>query len=224
MSTVDRSALSPLRLGLVAVAAAALFLGVAAGSALSPLTDVIEVVVDQFGYDYVLAAALGIVAVAAGLGTFASGRASTMRQAEMPIVERPVPVPSAGDPFDETIGSLRFASRLLDGERREAVRERLRAAAVAAVVVDEGCSREAARRQVDDGRWTDDPDAAAFLAGQNSSLETWLTALRHAETAPEYRARRTVAAIVDRREPGDASGDGSVPPSGQRPATEGTDE
>lgn len=207
MSTADRSAFSSRRLLLIGVAAVALFFAVAAGSSLAPLGDAIALVVEQMGHDYVIAAALGVGAVVAGVGVFASGRGTTMRQVEMPTVERPVPVPSAGEPFDETIGTLRFATRSFGGARSDAVRYRLRAAAVAAIVVDEGCSRGDAHRRIDDGIWTDDADAAAFLAGTYTPLRTWLVALGRGETGPEYRARRTVAAIIGRRERDSANGE-----------------
>ena len=200
MSTVDGAGYSPFRLLLIAGALVALVLGLTTGAALAPLAAALGAIVEIAGHDYAVAAMLGALAVLAGLVVFASGRGASMQQTEMPAVERPLPVPSAGEPFDETIAGWRFATRIFGGTTGDEVRERLRAAAVAAVAADEGCSRPDARRRVEAGTWTDDDVAAAFLAGEYTPLGTWLVALRRRETGPEYRARRTVAAIVDRRE------------------------
>lgn len=200
MSGIGGSRYFPVRLALIAGALAALVLAVTSAAGLGPLQAIIDALVDAVGYDWALAAALGILAVVAGLVVFASGRGSTMRQAEMPTVERPVPVPSAGEPFEDTIGGWRFATRIFGGETAESVRDRLRSAAITTIATEEGCSRAAARRRVEEGAWTSDDAAAAFLAGRYTPLGTWIVALANGETGPEYRARRTVRAIVALRE------------------------
>lgn len=210
MSGVDSSRYYSARLVLVAGALLALVLAVTSAVQFTPLGDAIDALVAAVGYDYVIAAVLGVLGLVAAIAVFVSGRGATMSQTEMPTVERPVPVPAAGEPFDDTISSWRFATRIFGGGTAEDVRERLRTAAVAAIAAEEGLSRPAARRRVEAGTWTDDEAAAAFLDGQYTPMGTWLRALANRETGPEYRARRTVAAIVAIRE-GDGGGrDGEV--------------
>jgi hypothetical protein len=67
-----------------------------------------------------------------------------------------------GEGLDESLSSY---DELTDGERA-AVRERLRAAAVTAVAERRSCTRERAAAVVAEGAWTDDPSAAAYLAGR----------------------------------------------------------
>lgn len=210
MSGIDASGYSPGRLALIAGALLALLVAVTSAASPAPLAGAIDALVELAGYDWVVPAVLGVLALLVGLAVFVSGRGSTMRQAEMPTVERPVPVPAAGAPFDETIGGWRFATRLFGGRTAADVRERLRSAAIATIAAQEGCSRREARQRVEAGTWTDDDQAAAFLAGGYTPLGTWLVALANGETGPEYRARRTVAAIVELRT------DGNDGPQGER--------
>lgn len=204
MSTVDTPNYGPVRVILLAAALLALVLAVTTAAGLAPLADAIASLVDSVGYDYALAAVLGSMAVLAALGVFVSGRGSTMTQTEMPTVERPVPVPAAGTELDETIQGWRFATRIFGGTEADAVRERLRTAAVDAIVTAEGIPRSVARERVDSGTWTDDGAAAAFLVGRYTPLGTWLRALVSGETGPAYRARRTIAAIVACRGDGES--------------------
>lgn len=206
MSAFDATRDRPVRLALIAVALLALLVAITAGPALGPIQAGVDALVAVAGYDYVIAAVLGALAVLAGGAVFLSGRGAVMHQTEMPTVERPTPVPSAGEGFEATIGGWRFATRIFGGDTAEAVRERLRAAAVATLSAETGCSPPEARERVDAGTWTDDEAAAAFLAGEYTPLGTWLRALARGETGPEYRARRTVAAIVALRSAADEPG------------------
>lgn len=199
MSVLQRPGFSPLRLVLAGLAIVGLAVVLASPSAFEPLAAAIDAAVELVGHDYVIVAALGVLAVLVAGFVLFSGRGAAMSQTEMPTVERPVPVPSAGEPFDEVIGGWRYVAPVVGRSTREAVRERLTAAAVAAVAVDEGCGRRTARRRVEDGNWTDDAVATRFLAGDRTSLGAWATGISAGETGPEYRARRTVEAILDRR-------------------------
>lgn len=84
-----------------------------------------------------------------------------------------------------------------------AVRERLRAAATASVrrAPTGPDDRETAREAVERGAWTDDPVAAAFLAGAGGPAQPLGARLRgwlRPDTAFERRVERTVSAIHDR--------------------------
>lgn len=208
MSVIDRPRYSPLRLVLVGLGIVGLAVALASPAALEPLTRAIEAAVEIVEHDWLIVAALGVVAVLVAATLLLSGRGAKMHQTEMPTVERPVPVAAAGDPFDETVGGWRFMLPFVGRSTREDIRERLRSTAVLAVAADEGIARVEARRRVDQGRWTDDRVATEFLDGARTGLGEWVVALANGETGPEYRARRTVEAILERRQPA-ATGGGS---------------
>lgn len=137
------------------------------------------------GNDYFLVAAFGVLACLAGLSRLVAGRASTMDQAAMPEPERPPSVPTAGDGFDDRTGSLRFVLPVVGAADREAVRERVRSAAVATIRRTERCDRETARERVERGAWTDDRDAAAFLDGASRGPGDVFLARRRARAAAD---------------------------------------
>jgi hypothetical protein len=104
----------------------------------------------------------------------------------------------------------RAVERAIDGRlgRRASgpVRTRLREAAVRTLVRREHCSRSAAERRVDEGTWTDDDVAAAYLRGGDGAADS-----RRGILARDDRVRRTVRAIERIAAPEDdvdASGDG----------------
>ncbi len=93
----------------------------------------------------------------------------------------------------------------------QALREGLRAAAIAAVDADSereanaGSEREAnARVAVRNGEWTDDPVAAAFLADAAAAADRSLVDLLYGAVDPtgalDRRVRRTASAVLDRCE------------------------
>ena len=80
------------------------------------------------------------------------------------------------------------------------VRYQLRSLAVEGLVTVDGQSRDEAESRVDDGAWTDDPVAAAYLADQEATLPFWrrLRAwLRPAQTQKD-RIVRTIEALATR--------------------------
>ena len=160
--------------------------------------------VRTFGNDYLLAAVLGGVALL--VASVVTARGDTVVQSEMPDPEDGVSVPSPGDGLARTLDRRRLAVPLLARRTRRSVRERLRESAVAALVRAENCTERAARERIRSGRWTDDPDAAAFLADSGGLPP--LGAYRRAFAAGDpwfvHGARRTADAIV--RLTGDASG------------------
>ena len=91
-------------------------------------------------------------------------RATPYEQADTADPEIAQELQTPGDEFDDLLeeaAALRYSAH-----QRDAVRERLRAAAVATIVRTEGRSREQATQRLEDGSWTDDPYAAAFFTGE----------------------------------------------------------
>ncbi|WP_323674804.1 hypothetical protein [Halorubellus sp. PRR65] len=93
-------------------------------------------------------------------------RRTPYEQAETADPEIAQELPTPGDDFDDLMDQA--AAVRYSGDQRDAVRERLHAAAVAVVVRTEGLSREQAVERVENGSWTDDPYAAAFFTGEIS--------------------------------------------------------
>ena len=161
--------------------------------------------VQALGNDYLLVAAIAALGLVAALPALFSGRASNVEQTAVPTPETPATVPPAGQTFDETVGSWRFRLPLSGRERRRAVRDRLRSAAVGAVMRERNCSRDAARRRVASGEWTDDPGVAAYLgeaesgdAPPDASVGDRVGALLAGETWHERQARRTADVLAER--------------------------
>lgn len=168
-----------------------------------PLETAVEAIESALGSDYLLAAGLGGVALVLATSAFASGVRSP-REATMPEVERPTPVSAPGDEFDRKLSGWRGRVPIVGATVQETVRRRLRRTAVQVIAADEGCGREEAERRVDEGTWTDDPVAAAFLdpASERPSLAVRVAALRSGESWLQYSARRTLESLGNRRDSG----------------------
>lgn len=117
---------------------------------------------------------------------------------------------TAGPPEDVTTARQRQTATGLQGEfdaavrgdedAADLVRDRLRETAARAYVRATDCDRDAARSAVREGDWTDDPIAAAALAGDDgptyplgSRLRLWLDP----ESERERRFDRTVRATAE---------------------------
>lgn len=151
------------------------------------------------GSDYALVAGLAGVTLVASLPVLVSSREGALEQSTTPDPEQPVDRPAAGHDFDETIHGWRFRLPLVGDRRRAETRQRLREAAVGAVMRAEDCDRDAAKRLVERGAWTDDPAAARFLdpgVAAGGTLATWADAVTRFETPTERRARVTAEAIA----------------------------
>jgi hypothetical protein len=109
----------------------------------------------------VLAVLGGVVALAGILGISLDAENS----GEWSATSEPPSGDLLGAEFDDTLARTERMSstELRRSEAPEDVRQRLRAAAIAATARREGIDREAAASRVDSGEWTDDPVAAAFL-------------------------------------------------------------
>lgn len=178
------------------------------GSGDGPPADLVEAAVAALGNDYLFLVAIAAGGLVVAAAMVVSGRAGNLEQARMPDPERPVAVPAPGAEFDDRIGRLRFGLPIVGRSERESVRERLRASAVDVTMRSTGCSSDEAERRVAEGRWTDDPDAAAFLSASDRSVSVpeLLGAVLRGETPEQRRARRAAAEVVARA-PG-ARGDG----------------
>lgn len=190
---VDRRWVRPL----VGVAGA-LVLGVAlltAGGLAVGLVSSLERTVDS---TYLLVIVMGAVAVVLATALLVASRDS-VRVRRLPDVERPTPAPAPGEPLEERLASWRTSLPVVGRADRQAVRERLRGAAIRAVAAEEGVTDDEAARAVLAGDWTSDPVAAAFLSGEPDS-GTALRALANGVPPVRYRARRTIEAIAERRD------------------------
>jgi hypothetical protein len=171
-----------------------------------PLRDAVQRGVELAGNDYLLLAALGGVGLLLAGAMLVSGRSGNLEQTEMPDPERPVDVPTPGDEFDAQIRRTRFKLPVVGRSVRRDVERRLRTAAVDATLYTAGCSRVEAERRVENGSWTDDTAAAAFLSADTAARSPvrHVTPLFDGETLSQRRARRTVAEIATRTRPGGA--------------------
>jgi hypothetical protein len=159
-------------LGVGAVVAGAAFLFV---PGLSDSVIIIQRVVVTLGNDYFLVGGIAGAAVLLGLIFAYQGRAGTVRQAETPDAEGAQSMPAPGDDFDELV---RDAKGWRSGDEKDAVRERVREAAVDVVAGDQNCSRYEAENRVDGGGWTADKYASSFLGGKEAPSLPLLTRLQ----------------------------------------------
>ena len=154
-------------------------------------------VVALFGNDYLVVVPLGLGAAFVVLVALATRSIRGVDQATPPDPERLPTAEAPGADVDRLVtGGLRAAPAAL--RRRDRLHARLREAAIRRVMRTEHCSRDAARRRLEAGTWTDDPIAAAFVASEAAdrlSARAYLAALRRFELPLQRRARRTARAI-----------------------------
>lgn len=157
----------------------------------------VSVVVDRLGNDYFLVATLALVAVAFALFVLVR-RGRTRSGTPVPEPERVPSGPHPGADFDRFVDAHPLLAAPCPGRRN--VRNRLRETAIATVQCISSVPRDAARERVNTGSWTDDPEAAAFLAGESAPRRSPIErvgALLRGETPDQRRARRAAAAIVE---------------------------
>lgn len=159
---------------------------------LFPVDDTVA----RLGNDYLLVALLGIVGVATTVTVLTQQSLRGVEQATPPDPEKPPTGERPGTKFDATVDAWRGVALWLRPGRQRRIRERLYEAAVEALTRTKGCSRKEARQMVERGTWTDDRDAAAFLAndGGIDPLVTVGGVLR-GEAPIRRRVHRTVEAI-----------------------------
>ncbi|WP_254768733.1 DUF58 domain-containing protein [Salinilacihabitans rarus] len=141
---------------------------------------------------------VGLTAIVAG-SSAALGRRGVRERAETPDPERRGRAPTPGTSLSAAVeqfdpGSAGFSAtsrRITDG---------LRAAAVAVLTRFEGLSDEEAHRRVEEGTWTSDERAAAFLSPDVEAsprpLRYRIAAALDRSTAFRLGVRRTAAAVA----------------------------
>lgn len=146
---------------------------------------------------YLLVAAVGALAVLLVLVVLGARAVFGIDQADPPAPETPMEVPRPGESFDEFVsGDLGLRERLV-GDRYREVERRLHQTAVETVMREQGLSRDEARRAVEQGTWTDDEEAAGFLASSwTPPLRTRLLAAVRGRSAFQRGARRAAEAIA----------------------------
>lgn len=186
------------QIGGLAVAAVTLLVATRPGlGGAVPVDDAVA----ALGGDLVFVALFGALAVAFLLIALAWRGVRGLNQAAPPDPESVQSVPLFGRDFDDEIdGSVGLRTRLFS-DRPDALRERLRAAAIEAETASRGCSRASARERVLDGTWTDDRTAAAFLsddAGPRPSITDRARAALHGKAWFQRGARRAAERVVER--------------------------
>ncbi|WP_137287818.1 DUF7269 family protein [Halorussus salinisoli] len=185
------------RYRIVAGAGGVLALGVALALGGDPAGGAVEAMVTALGNDYLVVVTFAGVGLLVAASALMSGRNDALRQTETPTPEQPVTAPAAGDSVDEALASRAALLPVVGETRREELRERLRTAAVETWVRRGECSREEARKRLDEGTWTDDREAAAFLADRGPGVESRVLALLRGEPWSRRGARRAVAVVAE---------------------------
>ncbi|QWC18595.1 hypothetical protein [Halorubrum sp. 2020YC2] len=139
------------------------------------------------------------IAGESGIGGSGTGRFPDFEALRADPPETATSTPVVGSDFERRIETAKSAATAAAG-RDDGVRGRLRSLAVETLVTVDGCSREAARDRVDEGSWTDDAVAAAYVADREATLPFWrrlLAWLRPAATRTR-RIERAADAIATR--------------------------
>ncbi|SFL53411.1 hypothetical protein SAMN04487950_4110 [Halogranum rubrum] len=186
------------------VAVFALALGVLLTPGLGGAIPVADAV-DAAGSDYKLFVVFGAVALLLVLVVVGLRAVGGQAQATPPDPEHVRTAPAPGAEFDSVVGGGVGLREQLFGDERERVRGRLRETATQTVMRRENCGRETARERVENGTWTDDRDAAAFVGGERGPsppVSSRVTAALRGRSWFQHGARRAAEEIVgtsDRR-------------------------
>lgn len=172
-------------------------LGLAASILVSPTIEAripTATAVARLGNDYLLLAPLAGFALLAMLGVLLVRTATGVTEATPPEVEGVTPE-APGQEFDAALESL---PPIEVTDRHQRIHDRLRMAAIAAVAESYNCSRDAAREQLACREWTDDSDAAAFLADETLDTPPVIHRLESRLRGDDWfdqRVRSAVAAL-----------------------------
>lgn len=148
----------------------------------------VAALVATLGSDYFVIAIVGLAAGWLAVVVALWRRLSGVDEAAPPVVEGVESAPYPGASFERS-------SRSIVAGSASPMRDRLREAAVQSLVRTRHDSRDAAERRIDDGTWTDDPIAAAFLSGDVDVL-TQIKRLATGGGTFRRAVERTVDAIA----------------------------
>lgn len=166
MSTISPPGARRLRLPLALLGIVAFALGIASivAPTIAAVVPIAEIR-DFFGthYDFILLAILAGVAAFVVVGLVVVRGVTGLNQTTPPRPEEVHSVPTFGAEFDEILSGGRLRTMLRTNHHGD-VRSRLREAAITTVMREAGCTRSEALDRVERGTWTDDADAATFLA------------------------------------------------------------
>lgn len=138
---------------------------------------------------------LGGVLLLGAASEFQRRRAADLAFAETDDHETTLELPTPGDAFDRRLDRIAWVRG--DRLERERVRDAVADAAIDAVRRRRGCSRAEAERAIDEGSWTDDPFAAAFLARRRPDASPVARLRERLRTEPTFHHRvgRAVDAV-----------------------------
>lgn len=124
-----------------------------------------------------------------------------IRRSEPPTLPRVESVTGGEHPGAELAASLdRWPLGMVPRQRREAIRDRLREAAVRTLAREDDCSLEVARNRIGRGAWTEDAVAAEFLgAGDVTGIDALRRRVRFRRDV--RRAVEAIEALADEEEP-----------------------
>lgn len=195
MSTTTPPRSRRLRLLLVLIGGGAFAIGIL--TALEPAVAVtIDPLVALFGNDFVLVAMFGLLAFLIVAAVLVARGVGGLNQASPPAPEDVHRVPYFGEPFDDFVMDAGLRA-WVGTERHEEVRTRLREAAITTVMREANCTRAEARTQVEAGTWTDNDEAATFLAeGGTPGLAARVAASLRGDSPFQRVARATAAEIA----------------------------
>ncbi|MFC6826997.1 DUF7269 family protein [Halopelagius fulvigenes] len=167
-----------------------------------------DALVDAVGSDYVLAAAVGILATVLVVAVVALRGLDGIDQATMPEPETVQHASYPGVRFDRTVTERIHLLPHRPTEEEKRLRDRIRRAAERAVMRRENVSRERADAMVESGEWTDDATAAAFVSdSRRPPLRARFAALLTHRSLFQRGARRAAEEVsrLDGREAGSRS-------------------
>lgn len=182
-------------LGLVGIAVFSLAVLVVAVPAVGDAVPS-DALVDAVGNDYLLAAAVGVLAAVLVVAVVALRGLDGIDQATMPNPETVQHADYPGVRFDRTVTERTHLLPHRHGEEEERLRDRIRRAAERAVMRRENVPRERANAMVERGEWTDDATAAAFVSdARRPPARTRFLALLSRRSSFQRGARRAAEEV-----------------------------
>jgi hypothetical protein len=176
---------------------------------------------------FVVVTLIGVLGVLQGVRYASARRGRNRRSTDLGEPERRERAAVPGRDFDDAVARAASSSLRRGRTARDDVRERVRAAAIRAVARRRNCSRERAAELVEEGAWTDDRTARAFLSPSTAypvrdqvrgGLPGWSTFRIGATAAVDALERTSVGIETGGARDGDAR---DVPAGGRHAAGDG---